>query len=296
MIRLACASALAVLLVSSAALAEDPKYISEYAGQLGNCRPSCYDNESSVKWDESDYKKVCGYKEWHFESIKPRGSGWTPLASSGIPAVNPTETACKPPKDSGGKWKSVVKKVKKVFKPIGGDLKNVRYVVQGTWNHDRDDHGDPRKWIGVRIYASNWDLKPNECGTHGVETVCEASGSKGARGFNVARFRLDEAKKYQKSNKEACRISSFAAVATARGLKKFRAGRIKKNNWAPGLTYKTRFDGKLSEKELFEMVDEIEEEGLAVHKKCGGASPLLTAPEGQGQTPEFDAVPNPEYE
>ena len=85
-------------------------------------------------------------------------------------------------------------------------------------------------------------------------------------------------------------------MATARGLVKFRAGRIKKNNWAPGLTYKTRFDGKLSEKELFEKVNEIEEEGLAVHKKCGGASPLITAPEGQGQTPEFDAVPNPEYE
>ncbi len=62
MMRLACATAFAVLLAPSTVLAEDPEYIREYSGQLGNCRPSCYDNESSVKWDASDYKKVCGYR------------------------------------------------------------------------------------------------------------------------------------------------------------------------------------------------------------------------------------------
>ncbi|HKE16997.1 MAG TPA: hypothetical protein VKB80_19120 [Kofleriaceae bacterium] len=296
MTRLALATAVAALLLaSSSARADDPEYIEKFASKLGNCQPSCYENEHSVKWDQSDYKRVCGYKEWHFESVKPRGSGWTPLASSGIPAVDPTETGCKAPPDSGGKWKSLVGQVKRAFKPLNVDLKNVRFAVQGSWNHDRDDHGDPRKWIAVRIYASNWGLKPNECGTHGTETVCEASGSKGARGFNYARFRLDEARKNQKANRETCLISSFAAAATARGLKKFRAGRIKKNNWTPGLTYKTRFDGELSEKELFAQVDEIETEAVALHKKCGGASPLVTAAES-GHKPEFDAVPDPEFE
>jgi hypothetical protein len=296
MSRLAFAVIVALLLASPSAFAEDPEYIRKFSGHLAQCQPSCYDNEPSVKWDASDYKRVCGYKDWHFESIKPRGSGWTPLASSGIPAVDPTVTPCKPPKDSGGKWKGVVKQVKSAFRSIGGDLKNLRFVVQGSWQHDRDKNLDPRKWLTVRIYAANWELKPNECGSHG-ETVCEASGSKGARGFNYMRFRLDEAKKYQKSNKEACLISSFAAVATARGVKKFRAGRIAKKKWSPGLTYKTRFDGELSEEELFARVDEVEKEALALHAKCGGESPLVTAPTGgSSPNPEFDAVPNPEHE
>jgi hypothetical protein len=297
MTRLALATAVAALLASSVARADDPEpeYIRKFSGKLGNCQPSCYDNEASVKWDASDYKRVCGYKEWNFESVKPRGSGWTPLASSGIPSADPTEASCKAPRDSGGRWKGLIKQVKRAFKPLNVDLKNPRFVVEGSWMHDRDDHGDPRKWIKVRIYASNWGLKPNECGSHGTETVCEASGSQAARGFNYARFRLDEARKSQKSNKEACLISSFAAAATARGLQKFRAGRIKHDNWTQGLTYKTRFDGELSEKELFDKVDEIEEGAVALHKKCGGASPLVTAVEN-GEKPEFYAVPDPAME
>lgn len=285
----------ALLLASPSAFAEDPEYIRKFSGHLGQCKPSCYENEHAAKWDASDYKHVCGYKEWNFQSVKPRGSGWTPLASSGIPSANPTKTPCKPPKNSGGKWKGVIKQVKSAFGPIGRDLKNLHYVVQGNWKHDRDGNLDPRKSVTVRIYASNWELKPNECGSHGTETVCEASGSQGARAFNYMRFRLDEAKKHQKSDKEACLISSFAAVATARGVKKFRAGRIKKKTWSPGLTYKTRFDGELGEEELFAKVDEVEKEALALHVKCGGESPLITAPEN-GPNPEFDTVPNPEYE
>jgi hypothetical protein len=283
------------LLMCSSAFADDPKYIKEYSLNLSNCRPSCYDNEPAVKAKASDYKRVCAYKDWTFQSVKPRGSGWTPLESGGIPAVDPTLTSCKFPKDSGGKWKKHVAQAKRAFKQFGGDLEKLRFVVQGGWKHDRDDNLDPIKWIKVRIYAANWDLKPNECGSHGTETVCEASGSQGARAFNYIRYRIDEAKKYKKSNPEACRTSSFAAVATARGVRKFRAGRIENDTWAPGLTYKTRYDGMLKEKELFAMVDEYEEEALALHEKCGGKAELVTEVE-EGPSPEFDVVPDPSKE
>jgi hypothetical protein len=84
-------------------------------------------------------------------------------------------------------------------------------------------------------------------------------------------------------------------VATARGMKKFRAGRIENDSWTPGLTYKTRYDGTLDEKELFAMVDKYEEEALALHAKCGGEAELVTEPE-EGPSPEFDIVPDPSKE
>jgi hypothetical protein len=281
------------LLVPATAGAEEPEYIEEFQGNLVNCRPSCYDNEPGARWDASDYKRVCGYKDWSFTSMRV-GGRWTPLESRGIPAVDPSQTSCKLPGSSGGKWKSLVKQAARAFKPLAGDLAKLRYVVRGGWAHSRDAYGKPVRTLTVRIYSSNWGLKPNECGAHG-NTVCEPSGSKTAKAINYVRYRLDEAKKYADSNEEACRVSSFAAVATARGVRKFRDHLKRKKTWAEGLTYKTRYDGSLSEKAVFKRIDAYEKEALALHKRCGGASPLVTAVRDTitRTEPEFAVVPNP---
>lgn len=275
-------------------LADDrPEHVKKFMGDASNCRPSCYDGEDPVPWGDTPFKRVCGYKDWNFQQTQIRGK-WTPLESRGIPAVEATVTACKFPKDGGG----IAKQARAAFASIKGDLKDLAFVPQGTWTTERNGNLDPVRWQTVRIYASNWEQKPSECGGPAGRVVCEASGSKGAKAFNYIRYRLDEAKQWEKKEPEACQISTFFAVATARGVKKFREGRIAKKQWTPGLLYKTRYEGELDEKALFAKVDEYEKEALALHKKCGGTVPLVTHVKSSLMytEPEFEMVPNPDEE
>jgi len=282
------------LLASNApAFADDePPYIKEFGADRSSCRPSCYQNEPAVPWDASSIKRVCGYKDWNFQQTQV-GRSWTALESRGIPAVEPTVTSCKLPGDAGG----VAKSARAAFQPFKDDLKDLRFVVQGGWHAgERDANLHPVRWITVRVFASNWGEKPNECGAHG-DVACEASGSKSARAINYVHYRLDEAKQLQSTDEKGCRTSSFFAVATARGLVKFRDARMKKKQWATGVKYKTRFDGELDEKTLFAKVATMEKEALALHKACGGASPLVTESHAPYTTPpEFEMVPDPANE
>ena len=283
-----------VLVLSGvAATADPPPYIKKFQVDASSCRPSCYDREPSVPWGDNAIKRVCGYKEWNFQQTQIRGR-WSKLESRGIPAVEPTITSCKLPKDGGG----IAKQARAAFEPFKDDLKNLAFVPLGGWKTERDANLNPVRWQNVRIHASNWGQKPNECGTHGAQTVCEASGSRAAKAINFVHYRLDEAKKWEAKEPEACQISSFFAAATARGLVKFRDHRVSKNQWTSGLTYKTRYDGEIDEKTLLSKVQDYEKEAVALHKKCGGASPLVTEMKSDRSStePEFEIVPNPDEE
>ena len=279
-----------VMAIATVASADPPAYIKKFMENASSCSPSCYKREPAVPWGDQPFKRVCGYKDWNFQQTKI-GGRWSAIESRGIPAVDPTVTACKAPKDGGG----IAKQARAAFAPLKGDLENLRFTPQGGWHDERDANLNPVRWQTVRIYASNWEQKPNECGTNSSRTACEASGSKTAASINVIRYRLDEAKKLADSDPEGCKTASFYAVAVSRGLRKFRDHAIAKKRWTTGVQYKTRYDGELDEKALFGKVDDYEKAALAVHKQCGGASPLVTEiPNDMYSTePEFSVVPNP---
>jgi hypothetical protein len=278
--------------------ADEPEYINKLSENFSLCKPSCYEPEPAVAWGNMTLKRGCGFGYWSVQQKELRGGQYAKLEIRGIPSASPDPVDCKAmPSDSTGKWAATAKEMRSLFKQHQGDLKDVRFVVHQDWTHDRDDRLNPHRWTQIRVYASNLEFKPSECGTYG-NIGCEASGSKVAKGFNYIRYRLDEAKKFEKEDPESCQISSFAAVATARGLVKFRNARKAKNQWSTGVTYKTRYEGNLGEAEVFEKSAKYEKEAEALHAKCGGASPLVTAVKNDmmRDEPEFHMVPNPDEE
>jgi hypothetical protein len=279
---------LVIVSITSPSFADDdPAYFDDYVP--GACKPSCYAPEDSVRIDLDHPKRVCGYKDWGFQQTQI-GGRWTTLASRGVPAGDPTVSSCKLPGDAG----AVAGAARAAFAPYKDDLKDLHFVVQGGWHLERDDHLDPVRFITVRVFASNWGLVNDQCGGHG-EVSCEATGSKTALAINYIHYRLDEAKKLAPSDKASCRAASFFAVATARGLRRFRDHRIATKKWATGVSYKTRYDGVVDEKTLFAKAAQYEAEALALHKQCGGASPLVTEVKevNKHRASEFEVLPNP---
>jgi hypothetical protein len=279
--------------------ADDPQATAwELGGNFTQCKPSCYPNEHAVPRAGQELKRGCGFKYWSVQQKDLGGGRYGRLEMRGIPAGDPEPVECKAmPPTSGGKWAATSQEMRGLFKQYQGDLKDLRFVVHQDWTAERDAQLNRQRWTQIRVYASNWAFNPNECGAYG-NISCEAAGSKTARALNYVRYRLDEAKGFEKDNAEACRISSFEAVATARGLVKFRAARRAKNQWSAGVTYKTRYDGSLTEDELFKKVAAYEKEAEALHVKCGGVSPLVTAVtnDPMRSEPEFHMLPNPDEE
>jgi hypothetical protein len=280
--------------LASADSPEVPKYVHELQGQLGQCKPSCYKKESAKPFDVKDLKKVCGWIDYGFESRQLKNGAWTPLQWLGESVAQPEVIKpCKLPADTGGKWAPFVNQAKHSMNP---DDKSTRFVVQGDWTYSRDDTGTPTRRVSFRVYAPDYNMRPNECGGFD-KVVCEASGSKTALAINYIHARVDEGKKLAADgNNKMCMVATFTAVATARGIKKFRDAKIKSKGWSTGLTYQTRQDGSIAEKELFAKIDQIEHEAEELHHKCGGASPLVTeVPHKTGHSaPEFYVVPYPE--
>jgi hypothetical protein len=287
---------LAATLLSSLAFADVPKYVFEYQHELHSCKPSCYTAEHPKPLDTSTIRKVCGWLDFGFESQQLRNGKWTPLKWLGDTTAAPTVlTPCSLPKDSGGNWAGIVREAKAAFDP--NDPANVRFVVTPgtTWSFSRNDDNVPVRQINVRVYAKDFNLRPNECGEFG-NTVCEASGSSVAKALNYVAYRLDEAKKLDaKGDAKMCQVATFTAVATARGVKKLRDKKKQQKDWGEGYTYLTRWGAKLSETDAFAKIDEMQLAAEQLHKKCGGASPLVTeVPQGDSRTkPEFYIVPNP---
>jgi hypothetical protein len=277
----------AVMLLSTAAYAENkPEYVHKFNNSLGYCKPSCYQNQPAIEVDASKVETGCAFNTYSFKQPATGGGKFGTLELRGIPSAKPQKVDCKFPKDSGGKWAATAKAAKAAIKPAAGDLANLRFVVDGDWKTEKDNRLQTWRYVHIKVYGSNYTIKPNECGEQG-NVVCEPSNNPTARAFNYLRYRLDEAKK-QGENQEACQVASYAAVGTARGLKKSHDGAKKNGEWTNGSTYLTRYDGKLSEPDLFKLVDDSLKEAEALHQKCGGTQPLVTDDEV-----EFKWVPKP---
>ncbi len=125
----------------------------------------------------------------------------------------------------------------------------------------------------------------DDCGVAeaGTPVTCEAAGSAAARGVNLARFRLAEAARLRDAVKdEPCRTAALDALATARGLPRWRQwAKLNTGVWKEGMAYKTRFDGILDEDGLFALAPVLEQEALQMLAACNMVGTPPTKPEAE---------------
>ena len=128
--------------------------------------------------------------------------------------------------------------------------------------------------LGVSRLATYAD---DETDCEGNTVVCEMSGSKIARGFNLLRFRLDLAKTAMRAKrKDSCQVEAQAAVALSIGLPKFRQKLKDAAEWEPGRSYQTRWDGTLAEEPAFAKIAAMGAEARKLFTDCGGKTMKTT--------------------
>ncbi len=265
-----------VLGVSGATASAEATKGADYLGQLSNCNPSCYSPAPAEQVKSATERTVCGYLDYTIVQEAPRGtSKWTPARIRGVPAAQPTELPkCTLPANSRGKWASVIAQAK-------GDLPGVekgdRLVVPPgeAWEvkPSEDDLKTQYRTVTLRVYSKSYKLRPNFCGTTAANMVCEFSseGRAAALAINEARVRLDEAKQLQAAGKlEGCRIASWDAVRIDKALGRFRTKAIANKEWVKGRVYRTRADGDLDEKSLFDKLAGIAKEAEGLYGGCKG--------------------------
>jgi len=158
------------------------------------------------------------------------------------------------------------------FSVLDGALRSLKHPV----THEQ------LRCTTVAQYTTMPKSKLDVCGMSGKGT-CEAAGNAAARGINLARYRLAEAAQLDAAKKdEPCRAAATEALATARGLPRWRQyAKLNVGEWTEGLAYKTRWDGVLDEDTLFALAPTLAAEAEALLSKCGlvGRPPTTPAQE-----------------
>jgi hypothetical protein len=157
-----------------------------------------------------------------------------------------------------------------VFSVLGGAVRAMKHPI----THES------LRCVTVAQYTTLPRAKLDPCGTSG-KAACEASGNAAARGINLARFRISEAAKLRDAHKDdACRTAALDALATARGLPRWRQyAKLNVGAWTEGLAYKTRFDGVLDEDSLFALASTLATEAQKLLVDCGMVGTPPTTPE-----------------
>jgi hypothetical protein len=280
-IVVACGLLLSVLSApdASASAADEPKTPGDYVSELQRCSPSCYNPGTlTPSWatPQLPTRKICAYKDFPIEqtSAGPAKTRWGSVEAPGVPLADPTELSpCKLPPSTKGKWAPILQAAKRHFSLSPGDTMVIPSGDDWSYGIALDDAGY-KHWsrrVHVRIYSKDYEVDANRCNSYSSKDVCEESGSKAATELNSARYRLDEAKGLRQTKKLAqCRTSAFDAMASARGLTRFKQS--KGQDWATGLKYRTAKDGDLTEDQLFAKMAAFEKEALEIFKACGGTA------------------------
>jgi hypothetical protein len=153
----------------------------------------------------------------------------------------------------------------------------------------KGDEVDQRWWAAAAFFE---DLPPEVlAGTYRKQTrvdcpggakppACEGLGSKTAFGMNLLHVRLEAARKAQAtSHPIRCYKLAYAAALTAAGLPGFREVMKRQHQWSAGSTYLTRWDGTLTEDQLFGKVAQELEEAKKLYAACGGPTPFPGIPD-----------------
>jgi hypothetical protein len=154
------------------------------------------------------------------------------------------------------------------------------FAIVGSWRPVEHPLTHERlECVTLVHYTTLAKGKLDDCGARG-KTTCEAAGNAAARAINLAHFRLAEARQLDaKGNFTGCSAAALDAVATARGMPRWRQyAKLNVGQWTDGLAYRTRFDGTLDEDQLFAAVATIGTEAEQLYVECSRKSPAVTTP------------------
>lgn len=240
------------------------------AATPSSAQPSRYEPEP-ISADVNKKTKACAH--WTKGICQTyTGSGWTEAEMNQGASFVGIVSSCKFPAANPGKWASLSKQAVKWLEPAKGDVAFIPASEQ--WEKAESSDGSVLRCVDLHWYERESEVTMSKCGHPDEAVVCEASGSKSAKAINLAHFRVDEATKLKSSDKEGCKEAALQAVAFSRGLPKFKASLG--SNWGGGLTYKTRYDGVLSEKAMFAKMKQLGDQATALYKSCGGGAPKTT--------------------
>jgi hypothetical protein len=242
-----------------------------------------YEEEKIPTHETKPTSVACGYRQYVIrqERIGAKWGAakiaWGFLGSGETKKIDP----CTFPKTKG-KLKAVATTGTKLLKESSGDTAKMSpgdkvVVVADDWDIERHKISGAviGRVIGFRHYSKSFSVKMNNCLSPDDKVVCEASGSKTVKALNIIHYRLEQARKLkQAGDKRLCSIAAWGAAKTSRWIKKFKEEQQKDDHWAQGLTYKTRWDGSLTEEQAFALVDKSDRDAEALFTACGGPSPM----------------------
>lgn len=236
----------------------------EMRSAIYDCKPSCYEK---AKFDGPAKRvKVCAYLPIHF--IQQRtAKGWAPLESSS--AMSPIAVpGCKFPRSVPARWKAVVAQARKQLTLAKGDVLTVAEDF-GDWGIERDALGRQTARTVLIDHYSREHEDYDRCRSGNPFAVCEPTNNE-VTSFNEVSYRVTEAKKLKSAGKDQdCRAASWQAVFQAVDTRKERERFVADGTWK-SKTYATRYDGILSEKEMFAKNDALEAEARGLWTACGG--------------------------
>jgi hypothetical protein len=238
--------------------------------QGGLCSPSCYEPEPPSPDAGKETKACTHYTKGFCETATVAGWG-EPVLNQGATFVE-IVASCKFPAPKPGKWAALSKRAVKDLEPKASDVAFI--PGDSDWEAADSSDGSKLRCLDLHWYEKNDSVTMTKCGHPDEKVVCEVTGSKSVRAINVMHFRIDEATKLKATDKKGCQAAALQAIAFSRGLPKFK--KALGDDWAGGLTYKTRYDGVLNEKALFAKVKKLGDQATALYKQCGGTKPTTT--------------------
>ena len=254
------------LLVAGSVAADGDKKPSPICTASG----SCYEPEAESPDSGKEVKACTHYTKGFCETATVAGWG-EPVLNEGA-TFQEVVPGCRFPKAKTGKWASMSTRAVKQMELHKGDVAFI--PADSDWYDADSSDGSKLRCIDLHWYSKDDTVKMTRCGHPDEKVVCEVSGSKSVRAINVIHFRINEATKLEATDKEGCQAAALQAIAFSRGLPKFK--KQLGDDWAGGLTYKTRYDGVLSEKALFARVKKLGDEATKLYKKCGGKKPATS--------------------
>jgi hypothetical protein len=236
------------------------------------CAPSCYQPEPDARAE----KEGCGDRLKYLCETALMGQWSEPAVQAGSGSEKSMPDCAFPKPPTSGKWVELSARARK---HIAGSPDDIVFIHDDAdWEPVDSSDGSRLRCVEVHWYAKNHKLSSNACGVFERDDVtCEPAGSKAARALNIAHYRLDEAQKLKDAGQnDDCQSAARQALAISRGLPKWKA---QKRDWKNGLTYKTRYDGTLSEADLFAKVASVGEQASTLYKTCGGSAAETTESE-----------------
>lgn len=213
----------------------------------------------------------CTFELFSLKQSRDGGFGSTVFARS--PQVE--RVPCSMAKQ-GSRWAEFQRAAQK---QVEGAKKGPRDIAVIPDDEDWDGPPGSSRAIRFRLYRFDQvvDHERSVCNERSRKVVCEASGSKSAKAINMMHWHLAAAQQsHDRRNFEGCVEYTSWTFSFTRGIVKFRDAQKVKQAWKDGFLYKTRWDGLVTEEQLFKKAESFAERAKALSYKCGQPEPRVT--------------------